>query len=181
MEVDEIGNIEEPEAPKRATRQRAAKKKDIEFEAKKKVAEAVSQFKNLYDVTDRGYADAKLSQACWTKVSETTAVEIATCVKYWEALKRSASYYAKPQKLPSKSGASADEVISKYRDDWPFGEVMGFYTPSAIKRAESLVSIVHAGDIVDCTMEDDDGSRNTSISDPNESVYVSIRRLKIAF
>lgn len=156
----------------------ASKKKDAEFDAKKSVAIEIAKYKNLYEIEDPKYYDKVLEATCWKKVAKNTGLSKEMCVKHWSSLKRSAKYHVRETKLPYKSGASADDeaVQKKYKEDWPFAEVMAFYTPPSLKKQEKLVSLYNrpstskASETENFTM--DESSVDTVISETTESVYV---------
>lgn len=129
----------------KGSKRKVTRKKDQEFEIKEKVATEVAKYRNLFEVSDPKYADKQLESATWKKVSEVVGVDVDTTIKHWNSHKRSARYYARESKIPSKSGAAADEMDWRriYKEDWQFGEVMSFYTPPALKPSEPLVSILN--------------------------------------
>lgn len=125
--------------------QKSTKKKDLEFEDKRKVAIAISKHANLYDVRNPKYSDKRVENAAWKTVSASVKLPIAVCMKHWTSLKRSANYYARPARIPFKSGAGADEMKKtddkKYKDEWQFADVMNFYTAPSLKEHEKLISV----------------------------------------
>lgn len=122
----------------------ATKKKDIQFQEKKKVALAVSKHANIYDIKNDGYADRQREVASWKKIAEETGIDVDTCITHWKSLKSSAKYFTKQPKIQSKSGAAAGDVNDqeKFKSQWQFKDVMAFYTPPSL-RTGSLLSIVN--------------------------------------
>lgn len=117
-------------------------KKDLEFEDKRKVAVAVSKYGHLYDVRHPKFYDKRLENAAWKAVSDSVKLPVNDCIKHWTSLKRSANYFARPTRIPFKSGAGANELDEKkYKDEWKYAEVMSFYTPPALKQPETLISV----------------------------------------
>lgn len=117
-----------------------SKKKDREFEIKKKIAEEVAKYPNLFDICDKSFADKPKTQATWNKVAAAVELPVQTCVNHWNSLKRSAKYHANERKIDCKSGASANEMtVETYREDWPYRDVMGFYTPPSLRDASENI------------------------------------------
>lgn len=101
------------------------KKKDREFDEKKKIAKQVSKYPNIFDICNKSFADKHLTHFTWQKFATTIGLPVNTCVSHWNSLKRSAKYYSNEQKIPCKSSASADEMsVLTYRSNWPFADVM---------------------------------------------------------
>lgn len=177
----EMGEDDDPGNPKpSSSKTGSAKKKDLEFEVKSKVAAEVAKFQNLFETSHAKYSDKQLESASWKKVAESVGLTTEVCKKHWESLKRSARYYAREEKIPSKSGAGADEVVKKYKDQWIFADAMQFYTPPSLKKAEQLVSITN---MTSTTFDSDKGSiytesldgRSTATEDEEVvNVHVSI-------
>lgn len=138
----------------------------------------VAKYKNLYDISHAEYSDKRLEATAWKKVSENTGLDIATCTKHWASLKRSANYHIKPQRIPFKSGAGANdkEVEQKYRDDCEFFDIISFYTPPSLKKPESLVSFLNQpGKSTDQDFLVEETTTSTMVSENSaniESVYL---------
>lgn len=182
-ELVEDFDISKPESSKKRKTSKKPLKRDIVFEEKKKVASEVAKYKHLFDITNAQYSDRALQKTTRKKVSEQVGLPSDKCIKHWESLKSSASYHAKPTRDPYKSGAAADseEVQKKYKEEWQFADIMSFYTPPALKKAEKLVSIWNQPG-ASSSKASSDIDMNESLSsaaltddlDETESVYVSI-------
>lgn len=173
-EIDEAG----PSAAKKHKPTKKPLKKNITFEEKKNVAMQISKHNNLFDITNAGYSDKRLEKATWKKISDEVGLNVEKCMQHWESLKRSAKYHARPTRDPFKSGAAADseEVQRKYKDEWQFADVMSFYTPPALKKSVSLVSICNSASTSSKKGNSDVDMNDTSAIDDLseiESVYVS--------
>lgn len=113
------------------------KKKDLEFEDKKNVAQEVSKYPNIFDIHNQQFSDKHLQQATWNKIATAVGLPVTKCVDHWNSLKRSAKYYAIDPKIAFKSGASADEMTGEpYRPEWQYHDVMAFYTPPSLRGVE---------------------------------------------
>lgn len=171
-----------------AANKKPPKKKELQFDIKTKLATAISKHPNLFDVNNPKYSDSRAENASWNDVSKSIDLSIADCMKHWASLKRSASYFARPARIPFKSGAAANELDDddgkKYKDEWEFAEVMNFYTPPALKKHEKLIS----GGIPSTSKENDgeseavlQGETSTmgSFETEDDNVYVSQINTKI--
>lgn len=127
-----------------AVTKKPPKKKELEFDIKTKLASAISKHANLFDVNNSKYSDSRAENASWKDISKSIGVSIDDCMKHWASLKRSASNFARPARIPFKSGAPGNELDDgddkKYKDEWQFADVMNFYTPPALKKHEKLIS-----------------------------------------
>lgn len=117
----------------------------------------------------------KLAEAAsWRKISKAADIEVETCMRHWKILKNSAKYYSVKTKIPYKSGASTDEVIesaSKYQSEWPYKDLMGFYTPPNQRASSSLVSMVNVSASTSAQIND---LPDVSLVDEDSSCYVRI-------
>lgn len=159
------------ETPSKKTKT-TLKKKEIEFEEKRRVAEEVSKHMNIYDICNASYSDKQLESATWRKIAESTGLDIDVCKRHWNSLRHSANYYASEKKIPYKSGADADDPIleEKYRSDWQYKDTMSFYTPPKKRSASSTVSITNTS----ASLSESFASTFDLTPDDTLSVYVSI-------
>lgn len=151
------------------------KKNELNFVIKKKIAQAVSKFAFFFDTSNKHYSDKYVEIQAWKQIAETVNMDFKNCMKMWKSLKRSARYYARVPKIPSKSGASADEMdgieVSKpYKDKWELGDEMSFFVP-ALKKTEKMISIMDPSTSTHIQPNDDSSSTLFS-EDGNESVCV---------
>lgn len=82
-------------------------------------------------------------------------------------IKRSARYHALEGKLPSKSGASAEEVLKMtvYKEKWLLKDAMSFYTPPGLRKKSNLTSITNLSEAKPSTSSNiQDESSNLSIA-----------------
>lgn len=175
---------DEPQTSKATQRKRAAKsktpepkKREIQFEDKKNVAIEVGRYKNLHDTSDPNYMNKIVENASWKKVSEATGLSVEICIEYWNSLKRSAKYHARPPRIPYVSGAEGGEVPNKYKDDWQYANYMAFYTPPSLKNNEPHMSVCNTpqsscSGLHDTNTEDFQYSFLDSVED-DMNVYVS--------
>ncbi|XP_055309487.1 uncharacterized protein LOC129573201 [Sitodiplosis mosellana] len=109
-------------------------KKDREFDDKKKLAEEISKHPHIFDIIDPSFCDKQKQHATWNQIAVAVNLPVDKCISHWNSLKRSAKYYANDTKIAYKSGASAVEMSSQtYRAEWPFRNVMSFYTPPSLR------------------------------------------------
>lgn len=59
------------------------KKKDLEYQDKKKIAQEVSKYPNLFDICNPLFSDKTLTQATWNKVSTAVDLPVSKCVSHW--------------------------------------------------------------------------------------------------
>lgn len=137
------------------------------------MAVEVGLYKNLFDTSDPEYMNKIIEAATWKKVSEATGLSVEVCIDYWTSLKRSARYYARPQRIPYKSGAEGGVVEKKYRDEWPLADYMAFYTPPALKDNEKHVSICNTPESESQDAASSHGSNVVDFVEGDTGVYVS--------
>lgn len=124
--------------------EKGAKKKDREFDDKKKIAEEVSKYPHIFDINNQQFSNKQLQQATWKKIATAVKLPTTTCVNHWNSLKRSAKYYANDRKIECKSGASADEMTSEtYRSEWQYRDVMAFYTPPSLRGGSDSIDLMN--------------------------------------